>query len=78
MTLDYFQFHEEEAEKERQESAREKEERFGERDAKHMYALVEKTIGPNYGKVWRSEEMTDAEADRRNRSIGVMQWEKGA
>ena len=40
-----------------------------------MFKLVEKTIGPWMDSVWRCEEMTQQEANRRNAQIGVMQWE---
>lgn len=40
-----------------------------------MFKLVEKTRGPHWGRVWRSEEMTPAEAEKRNSHIAVMQWE---
>lgn len=42
---------------------------------KRLYNLVEKTNGPWFGNVWRSEEMTDEEAFARNSRIYVMQWE---
>lgn len=40
-----------------------------------LFNLVEKTSGPWHGKVWRSEEMEPAEAERRNGQIEVMKWE---
>jgi len=40
-----------------------------------MFRLVEKTSGPWMGRVWRCEEMTQQEADKRNAQIAVMQWE---
>lgn len=40
-----------------------------------MFKLVEKTRGPHWGRVWRCEEMTPAEAEKRNSQISVMQWE---
>lgn len=45
---------------------------------KRTYNLIEKTYGPHYGKVWRSEEMTNAEAAAINAKIRVMQWEPAA
>ncbi len=40
-----------------------------------LFNLIEKTAGPWNGKVWRSEEMTQEEADRRNAEMQVIQWE---
>lgn len=40
------------------------------------FRLVEKTAGPWHGKVWRCEEMTQAQADAVNARIAVMQWER--
>lgn len=45
-------------------------------DEKLLFQLVEKTSGPWHGRVWRCEEMTQAEADAVNARIGVMQWER--
>lgn len=45
-------------------------------DEKVLFRLVEKTSGPWHGKVWRCEEMTQADADAVNARIGVMQWER--
>lgn len=45
-------------------------------EEKVLFQLVEKTAGPWHGKVWRCEEMTQADADAVNARIGVMQWER--
>lgn len=43
-----------------------------------LFKLVEQTSGPWKGRVWRSEEMTQQEADARNEKIGVVKWELAA
>lgn len=43
---------------------------------KVLFRLVEKTAGPWHGKVWRYEEMTQAQADAVNSRITVMKWER--
>ena len=40
-----------------------------------LYKLVEKTLGPWHGRVWRCEEMTAQQAAEINSKIAVMQWE---
>ena len=40
-----------------------------------LFKLVEKTSGPHYGKIWRTEDMTAEEAARINSQIQVMKWE---
>lgn len=42
---------------------------------KQMFKLVEKAEGPHKGKVWRTDEMTQSQADEINAKIEVMKWE---